>query len=120
MNLTPDWICGFVDGEETFFISIERQPKMLLGEQVRLGFKITQEEKCVQILYKVKEFFKVGTVKPQRSDGSVWEYRVSNFRHISDTIVPFFERHPLHIMKRFDFLRLRITCKTCKHHDGEG
>jgi hypothetical protein len=107
MNLTPDWICGFVDGEGTFFISIERQPKMLLGEQVRLGFKVTQGRKCLQTLYKLKEFFKVGTVKPQRSDGSVWEYRVSNFKHISATIVPFFERHPLHTMKKFDFLRLR-------------
>ena len=78
MNLTADWVCGFTDGEGTFFISIEKQAKMVLGKQVRLGFKITQGEKNIQVLYRIKEFFKVGTVKPQRSDGSVWEYRVSN------------------------------------------
>ena len=26
MKLTADWVCGFVDGEETFWISIEPQP----------------------------------------------------------------------------------------------
>lgn len=107
MKLTADWVCGFVDGEGTFWISIEPQPKMKLGQQARIGFKITQGVKNLQILYSVKEMFGVGTVKSQRADGSVWEYRVSNFDTMCTKIIPFFERHPLHTYKKFDFLRVR-------------
>ena len=107
MELTADWVCGFVDGEGTFWISIEPQPKMRLGRQARVGFKITQGKKNLQILYSIKEMFGVGTVKPQRTDRSVWEYRVSNFDTMCTKIIPFFERHPLHTYKKFDFLRVR-------------
>ena len=107
MTMTADWICGFTDGEGTFFISIEKKPKMTLGKQVRLGFKITQGENNVQVLYKVKEFFGVGTVKAQRLDSSVWEYRITDFKLISKHIVPFFENNKLHTTKKFDFFRLR-------------
>ena len=109
MNLAADWVCGFADGEGTFFISIEKQPKMVLRKQVRLGFKITQGEKNIQVLYKIKEFFGVGIVKPQRSDDSVWEYRVSNFKTVSNHILPFFAKHKLHTTKKFDFLRFRYV-----------
>ena len=109
MSLAADWVCGFTDGEATFFISIEKQPKMVLRKQVRLGFKITQGEKNTQVLYKIKEFFGVGIVKPQRSDGSVWEYRVSNFKTISNHILPFFSKHKLHTTKKFDFIRFRYV-----------
>lgn len=122
-RLSADWICGFVDGEGTFLVSIERQPKALLGEQAWLGFKIAQGRKCVQTLYKIKEFFGIGVVKPQRGDDSVWEYRVSNFKHICDQIVPFFEKHPLHTMKRHDLLRLRhakIIMERKEHLTSEG
>ena len=80
---------------------------MKLGRQARIGFKITQGIKNLQILYSTREMFGVGTVKPQRADGSVWEYRVSNFETMCTTIIPFFERHPLYTYKRFDFLRVR-------------
>ncbi len=100
MKLTADWVCGFVDGEGTFWISIEPQPKMKLGRQARIGFKITQGIKNLEILYTVKKMFGVGTVKPQRADRSVWEYRVSNF----DTKI---KGHPHYTYKRFDFLRVR-------------
>lgn len=51
MKIQPDWICGFVDGEGSFFISFEKKPKMTLGLQVRIGFKVTQHFKNVQVLH---------------------------------------------------------------------
>ena len=109
MKLTPEWICGFVEGEGTFFISIEKQPKMILGFQVRLGFKITQGVKNVKVLYEIKSFFKVGVVRPQRKNKKVWEYRVSNFTNMSTIIIPFFEKQTLYTTKKFDFLRVRYV-----------
>lgn len=112
MLLTPNWICGFVDGEGTFFISIEKQPKMRLKKQVRLGFKVTQSIKNVKVLYALKQFFGVGVVKIQRKNQDskvVWEYRVSNFTHMTSKIIPFFEKNSLYTLKRFDFLRVRYV-----------
>ena len=114
MKITPDWLCGFVDGEGSFWISLESQPKVRLGRQARIGFKVTQGSKNVKVLYVIKEMFGCGLVKPQRADRSVWEYRVSSFDMMFTRIIPFFERHPLFTYKRFDFLRVRSAALLMK------
>jgi hypothetical protein len=55
--------------------------------------------------------FGMGTLKPQRADGSVWEYRVSNFETMCTKIIPFFERHPLYTYNKkcISFDKARIT-----------
>ena len=107
MKLTPDWICGFVEGEGSFVISITKT-KSSNSEQVRLFFKVTQHVKNVQVLYALKTFFQVGNVKKQRKDPEqCWEYVVSRFEHVTTKIIPFFEKHKMHTTKKFDFFRFR-------------
>lgn len=107
MKLTPDWICGFVEGEGSFVISIAKI-KSSNSKQVRLIFKVTQHVKNVQLLYALKKFFGVGLVKPQTKDHEKsWEFVVSRFEHLSTKIIPFFEKHKMHSTKKFDFLRFR-------------
>ena len=107
--LNPYWIAGFVDGEGTFFISIYDSPKFKIGKQVRIGFKVTQGIKNVQVLYKLKLFFGVGSVKPQRID--VYEYRVNDLQHLVGIILPFFLKHPMYTTTKFDFLRVLYVSK---------
>jgi hypothetical protein len=107
MKLSPDWICGFVEGEGSFVISITKI-KSSNSEQVRLFFKVTQDFKNVQLLYALKQFFEVGIVKRQRKDpNKTWEFVVSRFEHLYTKIIPFFESHKMHSTKKFDFLRFR-------------
>lgn len=107
MKLTADWICGFVEGEGSFVISITKIPNTK-SEQVRLIFKVTQHLKNVQVLYAIKGFFEVGLVKRQTKDPkTIWEYTVSRFEHLRTKIIPFFEKNHLHTSKKFDFLRFR-------------
>ena len=54
-ELNPFLIAGFVDGEATFFIPIYDSPKLKTGKQVRIGFKVTQGVKNVQIIHKLKK-----------------------------------------------------------------
>lgn len=56
-------------------------------------------------------------MKPQRKNKSVWEYRVSNFTHMTNFIIPFFENHALHTTKKFDFLRVRYVSILMKRSD---
>lgn len=104
MKLSPDWICGFVEGEGTFCISITKAP-LTQKKQVRLIFKVTQTFKNVQVLYALKTFFGVGLVKSQCE--TVWEFTVSRFEHLQTKIIPFFEKYNLHSSKKFDFYRFR-------------
>lgn len=118
MQLTPDWICGFVEGEGSFVIYITESSK---SKKVRLIFKLAQHVKNVQLLYAIKTFFGVGKVKQQkvRNDSSeIWEYVVSRFEHLDTKIIPFFEKTPMHSTKKFDFLRFRkvaIMMKSKNH-----
>jgi LAGLIDADG endonuclease len=107
MILSPDWICGFVEGEGSFVISITKI-KSSNSEQVRLFFKVTQHMKNVQLLYALKKYFGVGIVKRQTKDPEkIWEFVVSRFEHLNTKIIPFFESNKMHSTKKFDFLRFR-------------
>lgn len=120
MKLSPDWICGFVEGEGTFCISITNAP-LTQKKQVRLIFKVAQSCKNIQVLYALKTFFGVGLVKSQRE--TVWEYSVSRFEHLNTKIIPFFEKHTLHSSKKFDFYRFRkvsIYMARKEHLTSEG
>lgn len=123
MKLTPDWICGFVEGEGSFVISIT-DIKSSKSKQIRLIFKVTQHVKNVQLLYAFKSFFGVGLVKSQRKDPTqCWEYTVSRFEHLETKIIPFFEKNTMHSSKKFDFLRFRkvaIMMKRKEHLTSEG
>jgi len=118
MKLTPDWICGFVEGAEgvSFVVSITKI-KSSNSEQVSLFFKVAQHRKNVQVLYAMKSYFQVGLVKSQRSPfgasssldeaDQCWEFIVSRFEHLTTKIIPFFEKHKMHSSKKFDFFRFR-------------
>ena len=108
-ELNPFWIAGFVDGEGTFFISIYDSPKLKTGKQVRIGFKVTQGVKNVQILYKLKKFYSIGIVKQQRP--TVYEYRVNDLQQLVEIILPFFSKYPMYTTKKFDFLRVLYVSK---------
>lgn len=125
MQLTPDWICGFVEGEGSFVIYVSPS-KSSKSTQVRLFFKIAQHVKNVQVLYAIKSFFGVGIVKRQRSlsaPSPVWEYVVSRFEHLDTKIIPFFEKTTMHSSKKFDFLRFRkvaIIMRRKDHYTTDG
>jgi hypothetical protein len=118
MKLTPDWICGFVEGEGSFVVSIT-EIKSSKSTQVRLFFKVAQHVKNVQLLYALKTFFGVGIVKRQTASrpDAVWEYVVSRFEHLDSKIIPFFESNTMHSTKKFDFFRFRRVAIMMKRKD---
>jgi hypothetical protein len=45
MELSPDWVVGFVDGEGCFHVSITRHPSMKIGYQVLPEFVVVQHRR---------------------------------------------------------------------------
>lgn len=105
MDLQPQWIVGFVDGEGCFYIGIFNRQDMAAGCQIEPEFTVVQHEKNIQILYALKKFFGCGKICPNH--GSRKCFKVRKKEDILTKIIPFFERHPLKTTKNIDFLKFR-------------
>ena len=104
-KLEAQWIVGFVDGEGCFFIGINKHADMTCGYQVLPEFVVVQHEKDIQILYALKKYFGCGVVRSNHGDRMA--YRVRDVGHLTQTIIPFFERHTLKTKKNLDFIKFR-------------
>jgi hypothetical protein len=103
MMLTPQWVCGFVDGEGTFFVGINKNPTMKIGYQVLPEFRIVQHKKDIKLLHALKSFFKSGVVRVNHDDR--FELRIRKMEALEKTVIPFFKTNQLQTQKRFDFLK---------------
>lgn len=109
MNMDPNWIAGFVDGEGTFYIGINKQPTMKTGYQVLAEFRIVQHQKDIQLLHKLKKYFGTGVVRVNHADR--YELRIRDIEALDKIIVPFFEKYNLHTRKKFDFIKFKKVVK---------
>ena len=104
-KLQAQWVVGFVDGEGCFYVGINPHPEMSCQFQVLPEFTVVQHRRDVQLLHALKKFFGCGVVRQNHGDRMA--YRVRGLDHLSERIVPFFEKHPLKSKKRIDFIKFR-------------
>ena len=105
-TLDPNWICGFVDGEGCFSVSIHRNPlvRRTRGWQLGAVFQVYQHERDRRVLEMIAETFGCGAIRSKGPRSSVLTYCVSSLRDLEETVIPFFETHEL-LVKREDFER---------------
>ena len=121
------WITGFVDGEGTFSVSINRNQTTARGFQVFPEFVITQGEKSMKSLEKIRERFGCGNVYVNRRkdnhNENLYRYVVRSLNDLKNRIIPFFESYQLKTAKQEDF---RLFCKVVsmmgrkRHLEDEG
>jgi hypothetical protein len=101
------WIVGFIDGEGCFSVSIQKSPNTKLKWQVFPEFVVTQGEKSLNSLERIKEFFGCGNIfVNRRCDNhreNVHRYCVRPIKDLKDKIIPFFVNNPLQTAKKDDF-----------------
>jgi LAGLIDADG endonuclease len=107
------WVIGFVDGEGCFSIGFVRQPGgpgrsgYRTGYQVAHEFAVTQGAQSLACLHDLREFFGVGQVIINKRYDNHLEhlhrYVVRRRVDLLETIIPFFQRHPLRSSKHEDF-----------------
>src|SRR6516225_3781257 len=92
------YVAGFVDGEGSFHIAVQRNPSTKLGWQVVPEFHISQHYASVNVLETIKNTMQCGYLKPNHANShdNTWVYVVRARRDLVDKIVPFFERYELH------------------------
>ena len=101
------WVVGFTDGEGCFSISVVRNRGCRLGWQVQHEFSVTQLAPSRPALKLIHEFFGCGSIiENHRHDDhrhDLARFSVKRRSDLVETIVPFFEQHPLITAKQHDF-----------------
>jgi hypothetical protein len=111
--LRTGWVIGFVDGEGCFSVGFVRQGDRegrrgyKTGYQVTHEFVVTQGAQSVSCLHELQEFFGVGQVVPNRRYDNhredLYRYVVRKRSDLLETVIPFFERHPMRTSKQANF-----------------
>lgn len=124
--LSPDYIVGFVDGEGCFCISLNKNGNRL--PEVRLIFEIELRGDDEPILHEIQTVLGCGNIyRLEYARYAKWQphvkLKVSNFRDISQKIIPFFQRYPPQAKKRLQFAQFCLAAelvRTKKHLTAEG
>jgi hypothetical protein len=113
------WIVGFTDGEGCFSISVVRNMTCRLGWQVQHEFAVTQAAPSRPALELLAEFFQCGAIiENRRRDNhreTLMRFSVKRRKDLLETVIPFFECHPLLTAKREDFMRFRHVLQMMQH-----
>ena len=104
-RLSSDWIIGFVDGEGCFHIGISKHKDLRLGYQILPELTVVQHKRDIDLLYELRSAMNCGVVRSNHGDRFCW--RVRDLKNLLETIIPFFEAHPLKSKKQIEFLKFR-------------
>lgn len=105
MKINSNWISGFVDGEGTFYVGINKNKTMSIGYQVLPEFRIVQHEKDVKLLHSIKDYFNCGVVR--KNHDTRQELRIRSVSNLTQVVIPHFIKYPLISRKKYDFLKFK-------------
>jgi len=107
IEITEDWLRGFVDAEGSFYSSVTPNKTSALGYRVIATLSITQTVSEKPVLEAIKKYIGCGFIKtkPAKNPGgrAVCEYQVNAFKDILNVIIPFFNANPLLTTKNLNY-----------------
>ena len=110
LNLKPEWIQAFTDGEGCFQCriadTVSRNSKYV---SVNPTFELAQNSHDIKVLVAIRDFFGVGYIKPKYNIESLYESKKSRsvsrlIINQSDKVIEFFDKYPLFTRKNLDYL----------------
>ena len=116
------YLSGYTDGEGSFCISFSPRDRLKAKIEIRPSFSVSQNTDRSEVLYLMKEYFKCGSIRPDRSDKTL-KYEVRSGRDLSEIIIPHFIQYPLLSSKQRDFINFAHVCfmmKQSEHKTSEG
>ena len=116
-KLDPWYVSGLVEGEGCFTVSFTLRKKLNLGIETRPSFSISLNQRDLELLKRVHEFFGCGAIRYSKGDRT-YKYESRSVAELVTSIVPHFERYPLHGSKKRDFESFAEICRSVRanHH----
>lgn len=121
----PYWISGFVSGDSTFCVSIEKSSENKLGHRVRLIFGTCLHIRDRELLIGIANYFNILNNNLMASkyiyDSKPREtsvLQIKNNTNIINKIIPFFDQYPILGIKSLDFSEFKKVAElmTNKEH----
>ena len=102
-----NWLAGFTEGDDSFFIGLGNSPKSKLGVQVTLNISWTQNHR--KTLELIASQFK-GYWSYNKTH-KFWVYNIKRKSEIQKLLFSVFVNHPLYGIKRYEHLDLKRDCE---------
>ena len=96
------YIAGYVDGEGSFSVSVQRNASCRAGYQLVPEFHVSQNADRAQVLELIKARLGCGYIKPNSRKDQALVYVVRDRDALVERVIPFFERNPLLSSKQAD------------------
>ena len=113
---SPNWVCGFTEGEGSFYISLVKSSRLKTGVDVRLGFVLTQHSRDQALLIGLESFFGVGKFY-LRSNQLAGDFKVTRLEDLNEKIIPFFFKYSFIGAKYISFKQLCMVAGLMKAKD---
>ena len=116
-NDLHNYIAGFVDGEGSFHIAIQRRSSMRLKWQLIPEFRVSQHKDRIDMLRIIKKTFGCGIIKPnhRQTNDANYVYVVRNRNDLYYKIIPFFKKFHLISGKNNDFKKFANIIRKMKN-----
>jgi hypothetical protein len=101
-----DYLSGYVDGEGSFHVAVQRNPSTRFGWQLVPEFHVSQDRHRASVLHLLQAHLGCGYIKANAKRGSRDQCLVLVVRKRTDLlekVIPFFESHPILSEKKLEF-----------------
>jgi hypothetical protein len=106
----PSYISGYIDGEGCFNVSIAPRSALRVGWEVRPSLSVSQNGDRSEVLLAIQEYFRCGTLRPDRSDSTLkWEIR--SLPLLVERVLPHFMMYRLLSGKQRDCELFDTVCR---------
>ena len=99
------YIAGYVDGEGSFSVSVQRNVSCRVGFQLVPEFHVSQNGDRAQVLEVIRQRLGCGYIKSNSKRDRALVLVVRNREDLLSRVIPFFERCPLLSTKHAEFER---------------
>lgn len=93
-TISDDYLCGFVEGEGCFYVSIVPSKETNSGWQIIHFFKVSQNPRGQAVLHELRERLDCGYIKSNAGKTSTDKslaYVVRNIKDLREKVIPFFK-----------------------------
>ena len=109
------YVAGFVDGEGSFHVAVQRSRFTRVGLQVIPEFHVSQNPERAEVLQLIQRVLGCGYIKANHP-GSLRDHSVvlvvRNRRNLVERVVPFFEQFPLRSSKQLEFQTFAVIVRS--------